>query len=127
MWVGGHHAPAALPLAKRPSAHCTRGWVDPGPAWTGAENLTPNWDSIPGPSNIQQVTIQAMLSQTTNLVDLQFIFITETNDITRNPIKQHNNHYYFHTSATVTSIQQHITNCTGYITLSEKPDYDYES
>jgi len=22
----------------------------PGPAWASAENLTPHWDSIPGPS-----------------------------------------------------------------------------
>jgi hypothetical protein len=28
-------------LAKRPSIHCARGWVDPGPVWTGAENLAP--------------------------------------------------------------------------------------
>ena len=30
MWVGGkRHAPAALPLGKRPRTHCTGGWVGP--------------------------------------------------------------------------------------------------
>jgi hypothetical protein len=30
MRLGGqHHAPAALPLGKRPSTHCTGGWVGP--------------------------------------------------------------------------------------------------
>jgi hypothetical protein len=26
-------------------------WWSPGPVWTGAENLAPHWDSIPGPSS----------------------------------------------------------------------------
>jgi hypothetical protein len=33
------HAPAAEPLGKKPGTHCTRDWVGPGPARTGAENL----------------------------------------------------------------------------------------
>jgi hypothetical protein len=40
MEVGGQfHAPAALPLGKKPSTHCI-GWAS-GPVWTGAENLAP--------------------------------------------------------------------------------------
>ena len=33
-------APASLPR-ERPGTHCIGGWVDPGPVWTGAENLAP--------------------------------------------------------------------------------------
>jgi len=32
------------------------GWA-PGPVWTGAENLAPKRDSVPGPSNSQQVDL----------------------------------------------------------------------
>ena len=40
--VGGQrHGLAALPPGKRPGTHSTRGWVVPGPMWTGAENLFP--------------------------------------------------------------------------------------
>ena len=40
MEVGGQrHAPAVLPLGKRPSTHCYEaGWA-PGPVWRVAENL----------------------------------------------------------------------------------------
>jgi hypothetical protein len=42
MRVGGQrHAPAVLPLGKRPGTHCIGGWVGLGPVWTGAENLAP--------------------------------------------------------------------------------------
>ena len=42
MGVGGQrHAPAALPLGKRPGTHCIGGWGAPGPVWKGAENLAP--------------------------------------------------------------------------------------
>ena len=33
---------------ERPVTHCIGGWVGPGPVWTGAENLAPHRDSIPG-------------------------------------------------------------------------------
>jgi len=33
------HTPAALPWDKRRAIYCVRGWVGPGPVWTGAENL----------------------------------------------------------------------------------------
>jgi hypothetical protein len=36
------------------------GWA-PGPVWTGAENLTPHRDSIPGPSSLYQVAIPTEL------------------------------------------------------------------
>ena len=50
MGVGGqHHDPAALPPVNRPGTHGIRGWVDPGPVWTSAENLAPHQDSISGP------------------------------------------------------------------------------
>ena len=42
MRVGGqHHAPAALPLGKRPVTQRIGGWVDPRSGLTGAENLVP--------------------------------------------------------------------------------------
>jgi hypothetical protein len=37
--VGQRHTPAALSPGKRPGTHCIGGWWDPGPVWTGAENL----------------------------------------------------------------------------------------
>jgi len=38
--VGGQrHAQAALPPVKKPGTHIAGDWVDPGPVWTGAENL----------------------------------------------------------------------------------------
>jgi hypothetical protein len=51
MGVGGqHNFPAALPPGKDlvPIVKETE-WA-PGPVWTGAENLAPHRDSIPGPS-----------------------------------------------------------------------------
>ena len=40
MTVGGkRHAPAALPLGKRPGTQCVGEWVAPGPVRTRAENL----------------------------------------------------------------------------------------
>ena len=42
MWVGGErHAPAALPLGKRPSNHCTGGWVGPRPGLEGCGKFRP--------------------------------------------------------------------------------------
>jgi len=38
--MGGQRlAPAGVPPGRKPGSHCTRGWVGPGPVWTGAENL----------------------------------------------------------------------------------------
>jgi len=31
--------PRPLYPRERPGAHCIGGWVDPGPVWTGAENI----------------------------------------------------------------------------------------
>ena len=36
------------------------GWAS-GPVWTGAENLAPHWDSIPGPSSPYSVVIPTEL------------------------------------------------------------------
>jgi len=48
---GQRHAPAALPPGKEPVPIVQEaGWA-PGPVWTGAENLAPHGDSIPGPSS----------------------------------------------------------------------------
>ena len=45
------HAPAALYPGKDPVPIVQEaGWA-PGPVWTGAENLAPHRDSIPGPSS----------------------------------------------------------------------------
>ena len=53
MGVGGqHHAPAALPSGENPVRIVQEaGWAT-GPVWTGAENLAPHWDSIPGPGSL---------------------------------------------------------------------------
>jgi len=51
--VGGQrHVPAALPPGKDP-VHIVweAGWA-PEPVWTGAENLAPHSDLIPGPSSL---------------------------------------------------------------------------
>ena len=40
------------------------GWA-PGPVWTGAENLAPHWDSIPGSSSLQRVAVPTELSRPT--------------------------------------------------------------
>jgi hypothetical protein len=52
MGVGGQrHAPAALTREGDPVVIVWEaGWVI-GPVWTGAENLAPHRDSIPGPSS----------------------------------------------------------------------------
>jgi spore coat protein CotH len=39
-------------------------WLD----WMGGENLTPNWDSIPGMSSPYQVAIPTTLSWPINLI-----------------------------------------------------------
>jgi hypothetical protein len=49
--------------------------VDPGPVWTGAENLTPHRDSIPGPSSLQQVAIPTTLSRSTIIIIIIIIII----------------------------------------------------
>jgi hypothetical protein len=49
LWVGGQrHATAVLPPGMKAGTQC-RGWAT-GAGCMGAENLTPYWDSIPGPS-----------------------------------------------------------------------------
>ena len=51
MGVGGQsHAPATLPMAKRPATHRTGGWVGPRTGLYGCGISRPNRDSIPGPS-----------------------------------------------------------------------------
>ena len=48
MGVGGQrHAPAAFTPGKDPVPIVQEAGLAPGPFWTGAENLTPNQDSIP--------------------------------------------------------------------------------
>jgi len=49
--VGGRrHAPAALPR-ERPGTNVHEAGRNPGPVRTGAENLAPHHDSVPGPSS----------------------------------------------------------------------------
>jgi hypothetical protein len=51
MGVGGErHAPAALPQGKTRYPLCRRLGGPLESVWTGAENLGPHRDSIPGPS-----------------------------------------------------------------------------
>ena len=60
MWMGGqHHAPAALSPGKDPVPIVKEAGWDPGPVWTGAENLasTPGFDPL---------TVQAVASPYTD-------------------------------------------------------------
>jgi len=51
MGMGGQrHATAALPPERDPGPIVQESGQAPGPVWTGAENLAPHRDSIPGPS-----------------------------------------------------------------------------
>jgi hypothetical protein len=51
MGVGGQrHAPAALPLKKRPGTHCTGGWIGPKPGLDACGKSLLYRDSIPGRS-----------------------------------------------------------------------------
>jgi hypothetical protein len=52
MRVGGQlHAPAALPLGKRPGNHCRGDWVGPRAGLDVCGKSRPHRDSIPGPSS----------------------------------------------------------------------------
>ena len=58
---GQRHAPAALYTRKDPVPIVQEaGWAV-GPVWTGAENLVPHRDSIPGPYSPQPVAIPTEL------------------------------------------------------------------
>jgi hypothetical protein len=46
---GQRHAAAALPPWKDPVPIVWEAGWTPGPVWTGAENLAPHRDPIPGP------------------------------------------------------------------------------
>ena len=46
------------------------GWA-PGPVWTGAENLAPHRDSIPGPSSPQPVAIPMVMNTSTKIINLK--------------------------------------------------------
>ena len=62
---GQRHAPAALPPGKNRYPLYRRLGGAPGPVWTGAENLAPHRDSIPGPPSSQQVAIPLELFRPT--------------------------------------------------------------
>ena len=51
-----HALPVLYPMKDLVPIVQEAGWA-PGPVWTGAENLTPHWDSIPGPYSLLPVTI----------------------------------------------------------------------
>ena len=56
---GQRHAPATLPLGKRPGTRFIEaGWA-PGPVWMGADNLTP-------PPGFDPPTFQPVASRYTN-------------------------------------------------------------
>jgi hypothetical protein len=58
MGVGSeHHAPAALPPTKRPSTHCTGGWVGLGVGLDMCGKSRPHRDSIARPSSRQRVHV----------------------------------------------------------------------
>jgi hypothetical protein len=52
----------SLPPGKDPLPIAQEAVSAPGPVWTGAQNLAPHRDSIPGPSNPWPVAIQTELS-----------------------------------------------------------------
>jgi len=43
--------PGRCTSVKNPVPIVYEAGLSPGPVWTGAENLAPYWDSIPGPSS----------------------------------------------------------------------------
>ena len=74
MGVGGQcNTPATLPQERDPVPIVQEaGWA-PGLVWTGAKNLAPHWDSIPGLSSPEEVAIPIMLSQPTMKCVLFFV------------------------------------------------------
>ena len=50
--VGQRHAPATLTRERDTVLIVQEAAGVPGPVWTGAENLAPYRDSIPGPSSL---------------------------------------------------------------------------
>jgi len=69
MWVGGQsHSPAAF-LGKDFVPIPWEAWWAPGPVWTGAENLAPHRDSIPGLSSPLRVAIPTELSRPPDLTN----------------------------------------------------------
>ena len=69
---GQQHAPAALPPGKRPGTHCIRGWVGPRAGLDGYGKPCPHWNSIPGQSSLQQVSISTALFRFT-FINVTFI------------------------------------------------------
>ena len=58
---GSASRPDPLYPRKRPSTHCTGGWVGPRSGLDRCGKSRPHWDSIPGPSSPQPVAIQTEL------------------------------------------------------------------
>ena len=71
MGVGGQrHAPAALPLRKRPGAHCIVGWVGPKDGLDGCEKpRPPNEIRSPDRPTRSSVAIPTELSRPTVHMD----------------------------------------------------------
>jgi hypothetical protein len=66
MGAGGrHHAPATLPVGRRPGSPCTGGWAGPWAGLDGCGKSLSHQDLIPRPSIPQQVALLTMLSQPT--------------------------------------------------------------
>ena len=64
MGVGGQrHAPAALPLGKRPSTHCIGGWVGPRAGLDGLRKISP-------PPGFDPWTVQPLASRYTDYANL---------------------------------------------------------
>jgi len=63
MGLGGQLTTQPIYPRERHDTHCIGGWV--GQVWTGAENLAPHRDPVPGPSSPYQVAIPTALSQLT--------------------------------------------------------------
>ena len=58
---GQRHDPAAFYPQENPLSIVQEAGRAPGPVWTGAENLAPHRDSIPGPSSLYPVAIPTEL------------------------------------------------------------------
>ena len=59
---GQCHAPAALPLEKRPSIHCIAGWVGARGSLDVCRKSCSFWNLIPGPSSLWQAATPTMVS-----------------------------------------------------------------
>jgi hypothetical protein len=68
---GERHAPAALPPGRKPSTHCTRGWVGPM-AGHGYGKSRSHRDSIAGPNSPYRIAKPTTLTRPTGKMQVHF-------------------------------------------------------